>query len=515
MRINKLSNSILLATAVVSGSAYAQTQCQSLVWSDEFNGNQLDTSKWEAQLGDGCAEGLCGWGNSELQSYKAENAVVNNGTLKIVAKKERVRSKQYTSARLRTANMPNGGQWTNGRFEARIKLPAGQGLWPAFWMLPTDPDLGWPMSGEIDIMESTGQASMLAHGTIHYGNPWPDNAFSGGHILSQPGLWSDNFHVFAVEWEPNEMRWYLDDVLFSTKTPADLGNPAWWTFENYQYHFLLNLAVGGSWGGTPDDSIFPVEMEVDYVRVFDTGQPSVSGPHIVSPGENATYQVIDENGGNSQYNWSVPAGATVNTSGNTATVDFGSATAGDVSVTVTNSCGTYALNVPVFIEPDHPVETVLDDFNGQSNITYTFTDGALNVVNGVLNYTRNSSALYDVIAASTAAVSNAAPFVSGEKAFTMDFNNTDPALIGTEILIQLEDSTTATPDNFPNGRHSKYSAHIEHANGLQTLRFRMEDRMDSFTGDNSVDSIIILIAPNTLGGDTYRIDNINILGDGS
>jgi beta-glucanase (GH16 family) len=503
-----------LAITAFSASVSAQ-QCQNLVWNDEFNGTEVDWTKWEAQEGDGCSYGVCGWGNDELQSYSANNATVSNGTLKITAKKERVKSLNYTSARLRTANMPNSGQWTNGRFEARIKLPEGQGLWPAFWMLPTDPDVGWPMSGEIDILEATGQASMLAHGTIHYGQPWPDNSFSGGHILSQPGKWSDNFHTYAVEWTPYEMRWYLDDILYSTKTPADMADASWWTFENYKYHFLLNVAVGGTWGGTPDDSIFPVSMEVDYVRVYDTGQPSVDGPHIVGPREVASYSIIDENGANSSYQWSVPAGATLIGSGNSVQVDFTGASAGSVSVAISNSCGTHELSVPVFIEPDHPVETVLDDFNGTSALTYTYHDGTFNAADGILTYTRNSTTQWDVIAASTSAIPDVGPFVTGDKAFVMDVYNTDPAVVDKQILIQLENSATATPDNFPTGRHSKYEAFVEHATGWQTLRFRMADRMDGTTADTEVDSVMFLIDPNSLSGDTYVIDNIAVLGNGS
>lgn len=504
-----------LALTLSSGAALSQS-CQNLIWSDEFNGSAVDTSNWEFQTGDGCAEGLCGWGNDELQYYQAENATVSNGTLKITAKKERVKANAYTSARMRTANMPGSGQWTNGRFEARIKLPDGAGLWPAFWMLPTDPDVGWPMSGEIDIMESTGVASMIAFGTIHYGNPWPDNEFTGNHILKQPDKWSDGFHTYAVEWTPFEMRWYLDDILFSVKTPADMSDSSFWTFENYQYHFLLNLAVGGTLGGDVDDSIFPRTMEVDYVRVYDTGQPSVDGPHIVGPNEVANYSVIDENGANTNYSWSVPAGATVVSGQGTASVqvDFTGASAGSVSVALDNSCGTHQLDVPVFIEPDHGMETVLDDFDGTSNMTYTLFDGTEDRSGGVLTYTRNSESQWDVIAADTSAIPDAAPFVTGDKAFVMDVNNTDPALVGKQILVQLEDGSTATASNFPTGRHSKFEAFIEHANGWQTLRFRMADRIDGGTADTAVNSIIFLIDPDAFTGDTYVIDNIGILGAG-
>lgn len=507
---------LLLAAALmlVSVNAFAQ-QCQSLVWSDEFNGSSVDfTNNWEAQTGDGCAEGLCGWGNNELQYYKSENATVGNGVLTITARKERVRGTSYTSARLRTKGMPSSGQWTNGRFEARLKLPAGPGLWPAFWMLPTDPAVGWPMSGEIDIMESTGQASMLAHGTIHFGEAWPNNSWTGAHILSQPGKWSDNFHVYAVEWSPFEIRWYLDDILFSTKTPADMANTSWWTFEDHQYHLLLNVAVGGSLGGTPDDSIFPASMEVDYVRVYNVGQPAVDGPNIVGPTEVAAYSVVGENGTGSSYTWSVPAGATLSGSGKSVQVDFAGASSGDVSVEVSNSCETRALKVAVFVEPSHPSETVLDDFDGTGALTYNTVTGVFSVAGGVLNYTRNSAEQWDVIIAATAAIPDAAPFVSGDKALVMDFNNSDPALVGKQILIQLEDSAVATSSNFPSGRHSKYEASIEHANGWQTLRFRMADRIDGQTSDTSVDSVVFLLDPDAFTGDTYVIDNIAILGAG-
>lgn len=500
--------------AFSAGTAQAQ-QCQSLVWSDEFSGSELDTSAWDIQEGDGCQYGICGWGNNELQSYSANNLEVSNGTLKITARKERVKALNYTSGRIRTANMPSSGQWTNGRFEARLKLPEGQGLWPAFWMLPTDPDVGWPMSGEIDILESTGQASMLAHGTIHYGEPWPDNSFSGAHILSQPEKWSDAFHTYAVEWTPSEMRWYVDDILYSTISASDLEDSSWWTFENYQYHFLLNVAVGGTWGGTPDDSIFPVTMEVDYVRVYDLGQPVIDGPHIVAPNEQATYDLVGEIGSDSSYTWSVPEGATLSGQGTaTAQVDFTGATAGDLSVTVSNSCGTHTLNIPVFIEPDHGVETVLDDFDGNSELTYTSYTGTFDTTGGVLTYTRDSGSQWDVIATTTSVLPDVAPFLTGDKAFVMDINNTDPNLVGKQILVQLENTATATPDNYPTGRHSKYEAFVEHANGAQTLRFRLADRIDGETTNTDVDSVIFLIDPDAFTSDTYVIDNIAILGAG-
>ncbi|WP_206483320.1 family 16 glycosylhydrolase [Thalassotalea sp. G2M2-11] len=521
IKINSLAKVLIpLGVSFFSNTVLAQ-QCQNPtpVWADEFDGTSLDTSKWEVMTGDGCSYGICGWGNNELQSYQAENNTVSNGILTITAKKQRVKSKNYTSGRIRTANMPNGGQWTNGRFEARIKLPNGTGMWPAFWMLPTDPDVGWPASGEIDIMEATGQADMFAFGTIHYGQAWPDNEWTSGRILKQPDAWSADFHEYAVEWEPNEIRWYIDDILYSVKTPADMSDSAYWTFENYQYHFLLNLAVGGSIGGVVDDSMLPQTMEVDYVRVYDFAQPSLSGEHIVEPNSSVTYQVIDEAGTGSSYSWTSPTGET--SSSNSLTVNWGT-TSGTVSVAVTNSCGSENLSMDVHVSPELVQETVLDDFDSNRHLSYTSWTGtfepntanpapdAINSSTFVLKHTRDAASQWDVIAADTTAIADVAPFISGNKAFYLDLYTAAP--VGTEILVQLENANTATPDNYPTGRHSKYIAHTTAQNTWQRLKFELEDRIDGATADTDVNSVILLIDPNAFSSDTYYLDNFDIYG---
>ncbi len=237
-----------------------------LVWQDEFNGTSLDLSKWEPMIGNGCP-GICGWGNNELQYYRAENATVGGGTLKITARRQNFGGAQYTSARLRTKNK---GDWTYGRFEMRAKLPFGQGMWPAFWMLPTDDVYGtWAASGEIDIMEAVGFDPARVHGTTHFGGMFPNNTYAGGSYTLPSGSFSNEFHEFAIEWEEGEIRWYMDDVHYRTQT-------SWWTpgaaFPapfNERFHLLLNLAVGGNWPGNPDGSTqFPQTYEVDWVRVY-------------------------------------------------------------------------------------------------------------------------------------------------------------------------------------------------------------------------------------------------------
>ena len=255
----------LIGSAGFALPAWAQTW--ELIWADEFDGTEVDQAKWTFQLGDGCPD-LCGWGNNELEWYQAENATVADGFLTITAKEEQAGGKNYTSARMRTINQ---GDWTYGRFEVRAKMPIGKGLWPAIWMLPTDPSIygTWAASGEIDIMEYVGDKPAEVLGTIHYGAPWPGNQFSSNTFTLQQGTFNDDFHVFAVEWEQGKIRWYVDEVLYATQTSWSSTGGSFPAPFDVDFHLILNVAVGGNLPGDPDASTtFPQAMVVDYVRVF-------------------------------------------------------------------------------------------------------------------------------------------------------------------------------------------------------------------------------------------------------
>ncbi|MCS0589125.1 glycoside hydrolase family 16 protein [Massilia norwichensis] len=268
MKIRKLLHAtalMLCAHAALANSAPQQAGMAPapagwvLDWSDEFEGKALDHGKWVEELGGH------GFGNSELQFYTArpENVRVEGGNLVIEARREDWEGKHYTSARIKTAGLY---ERTYGRFEARMKLPRGQGIWPAFWMLGADiKTVGWPRSGEIDIMENIGREPATVHGTLH------GPGFSGEHAFGAPssiasGAIADEYHVFAVEWEPGEIRWYRDGILYHTARP-DLVKGEW-VYE-HPFFILLNLAVGGYWPGNPDATTsFPQRMLVDYVRVY-------------------------------------------------------------------------------------------------------------------------------------------------------------------------------------------------------------------------------------------------------
>lgn len=230
-----------------------------LIWQDEFKDDVIDPSKWTMEIGGH------GWGNNERQFYtdRPENVRLEDGQLIIEAKDEFFVRRPYTSGRIKTQDHFS---FTYGRVEARMKLPFGQGIWPAFWMLGADIDqVGWPRSGEIDIMEHIGRQPRHIHGTVH--GPGYSGGGGVGHFTTfPPNSLYEEFHIYAIEWEPDVIRWYVDDDLFFTLTPQQV--PGEWVFDK-PFFILINLAVGGNWPGYPDDStVFPQFLTVDYVRVY-------------------------------------------------------------------------------------------------------------------------------------------------------------------------------------------------------------------------------------------------------
>jgi len=245
------------------GGCTSSTAGYKLVWSDEFNGamgTAVDSTKWTFDVGGN------GWGNNELEYYTSgtSNAAMDGaGNLVITAKQESKDGKNYTSARLKTQGLKT---FTYGRIEARMKISQGQGLWPAFWMLGNDIGSNpWPACGEIDIMENVGKEPNIIHATVH--GPGYSAGAGPTKQYTLPAPVASAFHVFAIEWELNTIRWYVDDTLYSTKTPSDIPSGATWVYA-HPFFIIMNLAVGGGWPGNPDaTTTFPQQLQVDYVRV--------------------------------------------------------------------------------------------------------------------------------------------------------------------------------------------------------------------------------------------------------
>lgn len=257
-----------------------------LVWSDEFDAGALDGSKWNIQTGDGTAEGIPGWGNNELQSYQADNVTVSGGNLIITARQESADGRAYTSGRINTAGNLD---ITYGRVEASIHAAGGQGLWSAFWMLPTDSQYGtWAAGGEIDIMEVFSRdPSPFTQAALHYGMAWPLNTFTYAKYENVDP--ADGFHVYALEWDEQELRWFVDGTHYYT-----VRRSTYWNYYRDEstnahvpggdsapfdrpFHLLLNLAVGGNLPGPPASGALPGELLVDYVRVYECNLDTATG----------------------------------------------------------------------------------------------------------------------------------------------------------------------------------------------------------------------------------------------
>jgi beta-glucanase (GH16 family) len=244
-----------------------------LVWGDEFDAAQLDPEVWFFENGDGSQYGIPGWGNNELQWYLEDSAELRDGMLVITAREESVGGKSYTSARLNTRDR---FAFKYGRIEARVRFPGGQGIWPAFWMLPQDDVYGtWAASGEIDVVEAVnlgGTGGNNVFGTIHFGGEFPANVSAGNEYLVPTDATAE-FHTYAFEWDATEMRWYVDDVLYSTQNSWSTTAAPFPAPFDERFYVLFNVAVGGNFPGAPNSTTeFPVTMEVDYVRVY-SGEP--------------------------------------------------------------------------------------------------------------------------------------------------------------------------------------------------------------------------------------------------
>jgi len=258
--------SFFAGTSCSTDTTQKVTNFSNLVMQDEFNTDGVpDATIWGYDLGTGNSLTGGGWGNNELQYYtnRAENVKVENGYLLITAKKESYNGSSYTSARLTTKGL---FEQAYGRFEARIKLPYGQGIWPAFWLVGANIDeVGWPQCGEIDIMEYRGQEPTKVLGTVHGPGYSGENAISKSYSLLN-NRFDTGFHIFGIEWGPNYINYYVDNVLYNQITPADVTGD--WVFD-HPFYIIINLAVGGNFLGNPNsETVFPQTMLVDYVRVY-------------------------------------------------------------------------------------------------------------------------------------------------------------------------------------------------------------------------------------------------------
>jgi beta-glucanase (GH16 family) len=330
---------LLAAALAVPSGGTATAAVGALTWSDEFNGpagTPPDASRWKYDIGGS------GWGNNELEYYTSSTsnaALDGNGNLVITARRENPAGYgchygtcQYTSARLLTADRFTQAY---GRFEARMRIPRGQGIWPAFWMLGGTP---WPDRGEIDIMENIGREPGTVHGSLHGPGYSGGSAITSAYTLPGGQAFADAFYTFTVDWAPDSITWYVDGVQYARKAPADAGgNP--WVFD-HPFFMILNVALGGYWPGDPDATTsFPQQLVVDYVRAYAWNSSSGGAGAIVgyankcidvpggNPVDGARLQIWDCNGTPAQ-SWTFAADGTVRALGKCMDVAWGSTSDG-------------------------------------------------------------------------------------------------------------------------------------------------------------------------------------------
>lgn len=527
MKNSKLLNYLFLLAFGLLGSFNTYAQCGQMIWSDEFDGTAVDESKWGYDLGNGCPN--CGWGNSELQDYtnSSSNIRINNGKLEIEAKWD---GNNYSSAKITTKGKHS---WKYGRFEMRAKMPSGTNIWPAFWMLPVNGD--WPKTGEIDIMELRGDEMSKSAGTLHYGDSYPNNRHDGTAywLPQEEGTFADDFHVFAVEWQAGEIRWYVDGNLFKTETksPNSLdpaSNDNTWPWDDQEFYIILNVAIGSA--NTPYTGYQEPNfgnsalMEVDYVRIFDSAQPniSISGPAKVFEKDIATYSVTSS--ANENYSWSVPEGATI-TQGqgtNSITVNWDLSDGGDVILEVEHLAGAscpgntffYSRGVEVY---DNKCAFIFEGFDDPAPMAAGFRSGdftevnnpAVNGVNGtakVGSYKRNGSEQYDVLIYENGILDPANDYTSGSKVFKMDVRTDAPA--GTVVDLQIGSADFA--GTYPAGVHSIYTTTTTVQNQWETLTFSYKESPDPNGGNyaNNLNRIVTLFAPNSYTNNTFYFDNL-------
>lgn len=517
-----LKKSTIITLLLLSPFFHIYSQCNTLVWSDEFDGTTVDASKWQNISGNGCPE-LCGFGNAEAQRYQPSNASIikegSNSYLSMEAKYEPNASfpnQPYSGVKLSTE-----GKYSvkYGRIEARMKLSSATGAWPAFWMLPDGGN--WPYTGEIDIMEGKHKNPTSVGGTIHYdssGHQYSTRDYSSITNLSQ------DFHIYAVEWSTNTIKWFIDDTLFYTMTSATTVGKSW-PFNDKNFFIILNLAVGSAGtpftgGVAPIPSEFPTKLLVDYVRVYSGSFTyGVTGnAKVYNNDTNKTYTINSIAG--ASYNWSVPTGAKI-VSGqgtNTIVVNWGT-TGGDVSViTSVSGCADETYKMAVTTEAPLQIEKIYEDFELNRNVVYGLMTGSLsqaianpsatglNTSTLVGKYVRNASETYDVMNVKNITINNANDFVSGRKKIAFDIYTSAP--IGTKVTMQLENSLVTTADNYPIGRHSSYTAVTTVQNKWETIEFEFEKTIDANTTGMSINNVVFLFESGLKTGSTYYFDNL-------
>ncbi|HYG37901.1 MAG TPA: discoidin domain-containing protein [Cytophagales bacterium] len=501
---------LLLLITILPNLALAQ--CEQIVWQDEFNGPNLDNSKWGMETGGG------GWGTGQLDysTDRPENVRIVDGKLVLEIRKEDYQGHQYTSGRIRTYKKVD---FQYGRIEARLKGVYSQGNGFAFWLLGSDfESVWWPKSGEVDIFENTGKYPGKNIGTAHYEESWGHAWNQGSYTLPNNQRWADDFHTAAIEWSPTYIKYFIDGILYHT---FDISEPInGYRPFNRPFFIILSVGMGGSYSGPPDaTTVSPMKAEIDWVRVSKgTYSTFISGDNKVYKGETFKDYSINVGAGNS-VSWTVPAGATI-TSGqgtNAITVNWGQS-GGEVKATVTSGCGTNTYSLDVIAEAPFVADKVFENFEVPPALTYfamsgTLTKDVANPSPSVINnsskvgkYVRNATEQYDYITLKGINAQPVGEFVYGKRKILLDVYTDAP--VGTKVSLNFENGNVATGNNYPSGRYANFEAVTTKQNQWETLEFAYQSSPDIYGSAAEVNQWILLFAPVTNTGHTFHFDNL-------
>lgn len=513
---------ILTLITIIPSISLAQN-CYTLAWSDEFNGSSLDRDKWNIEVGNGYPD-LFGWGNNERQYYtdREDNINVSNGSLKIIAREDNFVANKYTSGRIRSQG---NFDFKYGRIEARIKIPSGSGLWPAFWLLPTDKVFGgWPASGEIDIMENFGQDDFISS-TIHY----LDNSNNNRFNTQTTGFdHDDEYHIFSAVWAEDKIDFFVDWNWIGSEEPGDVrGN---WPF-NEDFHLILNMALGGT-AGTINSNL-PQTMEIDYVRVYQNIEDiTIQGPYDIYANETIKYSLPYND--DASYNWTTPTGTTIVSGAGTHEIyvtwnDENGEIAcnvsnwgGDISGTSTN-CGNNKHTLAINVSPSNCDISMLDfdktqqlfphTSDGQGGIETMFIKNpnqtGINISDFTGRFGRAGDQQFDVLRLDFNSFIDISSLFDKTEIFKIDLYKT----LSSDVPVTVEFVNRVLNTGYPNGIHSQYTGTITSTDSWQTISFDYVNRPDQSIDNNMVDGINILFNPNTNTANTYYFDNIRTTSD--
>ncbi len=500
---------------------YAQ-ECYTLVWSDEFEGTKLDMNKWSFQNGSGYPV-LTDWGNQELQYYtdRPENVSVNNGTLKLITRRENLGGKQYTSGRIKSKG---NFDFKYGKIEGKIKIASGSSLWPAFWLLPSENVFGaWPLSGEIDIMENYGNTDVIGS-TIHFKDGNNNNTYND----QSRRVTMDTYHDFVAVWEQNLISFYVDGLWIGNESPTDLRGGRWPFNENF--FLILNQAMNERRAGSPNTTTFPKTMEIDYIRVYQrTTDVQIEGPKSVYPNQTVSFKLPANT--SATYNWTPPIGGAIlaGQGTNEVTVKWGN-TNGNIQCSSANWNGVNDAGLTrTCLGSNHskPVAVItkncdipLLNFDGVQKLLSAPEDGvggieamfeknefknSVNNSSHVGRFARVGSQTYDVLKLNFTEPIDVSSLKTAANKLKMDVYSTAP---GTSIPVTIELVNRAENTGYPRGVHSQFTGNITTTNNWQTVTFNYVNTPDPSVSGAAVDGINILFNTNTNTTNVYYFDNL-------